>query len=56
LIKKESKMSIENLKNERDQINAEIQDLERKVYDLEAKKRDIEWELAVTKNMSTVTS
>ncbi len=43
-------MTIENLRNERDRINAEIQDLERKVYDLEAKKRDIEWELAVTED------
>lgn len=43
-------MTAENLKNERDQIDAEIRDLERKVYNLEAKKRQIEWDLAVMEN------
>lgn len=36
-----------NLKSERDQINQEIQDLERKIYNLEAKKRQIDYDLAM---------
>lgn len=47
-------MTIDNLKRERDQIDAEIRDLERKVYDLEAKKRQVEWDLAVAQDTETV--
>jgi len=47
-------MTISDLKNERDEIDAVIQDLERKIYDLEAKKRQVEYDLAVAENVNEV--